>query len=156
MKYKVCKVCQTTKPTSEFPKRGNHRLNSCSICYSKQENEKFNKRYSEDPAFKLKRIQSGRKYQWRSKYNVSETEVYETLEKQNSKCANSGCGTPISLDPFLEFGKRAVLDHDHVSGNFRALLCDRCNVLLGHFEKNREVIYGLIDYADSFTNPKEN
>lgn len=33
-----------------------------------------------------------------------------------------------------EFTRRFDVDHDHKTGRFRALLCNRCNLKIGHYE----------------------
>lgn len=146
---KVCKVCHEVKSMVDFPKRGNHRLNSCQPCYNTQENLKARQRYREDPEYKSNKLTMGRKSQWKSRYGITPEQVYETLAKQDNKCANRSCNTDISIDADA-FQKRAVIDHDHVTGKFRSLLCDRCNVLLGHIENNEGLFYGLLEYSKSF------
>lgn len=76
--------------------------------------------------------------------------VYKTLEDQDYKCANTTCRTEISLEIYEKTIKRANLDHNHKTGTFRALLCNRCNVLLGHVEKNSHIIEGLRQYTKHF------
>ncbi len=43
-------------------------------------------------------------------------------------------------------GKRLSVDHDHRTGLFRGLLCDRCNTLLGKADDNALVLRAAIDY----------
>lgn len=149
---KVCKVCNLTKLHSNFPLRGNHRLNTCITCYNEQENLKARKRYREDPEYVAKKKLSSDKARWKCLYNVDPETVHKTLSGQDNKCANDACGIEISLTAPKAFKNRAVIDHNHETGNFRALLCDRCNILLGHLEKNRQIVYGLEKYLSKFDN----
>jgi hypothetical protein len=69
---------------------------------------------------------------------------YETmLAAQGGRCANPGCQTEVPG------GKGAFhVDHDHVTGAVRGLLCNTCNVALGMLgdglRPNRA--YGLFQY----------
>jgi hypothetical protein len=48
------------------------------------------------------------------------------LKKQGQRCAI--CGAKAK--------RRAMnIDHDHITGKVRGLLCDSCNMSLGHIEK---------------------
>lgn len=40
-------------------------------------------------------------------------------------------------------------DHDHVTGRFRAVLCNNCNLLLGHARDNADVCRAAADYLDT-------
>ncbi len=64
---------------------------------------------------------------------------YETmLEGQNRRCAISGCNNKP---------KRAMqVDHDHVSGLVRGLICSNCNCGLGLLGDNAERLAAAIDY----------
>lgn len=44
--------------------------------------------------------------------------------------------------------KELVYDHDHVSGNFRGLLCDSCNRALGLFRDDPKVLANAKIYLD--------
>lgn len=132
---KICKKCFSVKHAEEFPKIGSRRLHTCKDCYRKQENLKYRIRYRDDPEFRINQQFKANKSRWKYKYGVTPEEVFKTLEDQHSICANDACGTSISLDAPKAFEGRAVIDHNHETGKFRALLCDRCNILLGHIEK---------------------
>lgn len=71
---------------------------------------------------------------WRSvKYGVSPQDIKRMLDSQNGKCV--GCG----LNP-------TDLDHDHLTGKNRGLLCRHCNLILGHARDNPEVLEKLAVY----------
>jgi hypothetical protein len=59
---------------------------------------------------------------------------------QKGRCAI--CGIPEAQAP----RRRLALDHDHVTGRPRALLCHHCNVGLGHFKDSRHLLGLAIAY----------
>lgn len=44
---------------------------------------------------------------------------------------------------------RLVIDHNHVSGKVRSLLCYRCNLLVGVIEKNSDLLKQVSSYLQS-------
>lgn len=38
------------------------------------------------------------------------------------------------------------VDHDHDTGRFRGILCRNCNIGLGHFRSNRELLLKAVEY----------
>lgn len=71
-------------------------------------------------------------------YKVSVGELIEIWT--DPKCSNPGCGNTTRLH----------MDHDHTTGEFRALLCRGCNSALGMLKENPERMTGLREYIERF------
>lgn len=71
--------------------------------------------------------------------------VAPILAKQKGKCAICKTSTPT---------RRKVwnLDHDHTSGRPRGVLCDSCNLGLGHFGDNPDVLQNAAKYVRRYAN----
>lgn len=59
------------------------------------------------------------------------------LESQGSVCAICGCLPPLCVD------------HNHVTGVVRGLLCRNCNLALGGFKDNPDSLRKAITYLES-------
>jgi len=69
-------------------------------------------------------------------------EQYEAARtEQDGKCAICGA-KPLN--------KQLGGDHDHITGARRGLLCDRCNVGLGHFDDNTNLLKAAASYLERF------
>lgn len=83
-------------------------------------------------------------------YGITYEDVLNTFQDQLGCCANTACGQEISLE--VKSGKdRAVIDHNHETGKFRALLCSQCNLELGKIEKDKKLVLGLFAYLRKHT-----
>lgn len=51
--------------------------------------------------------------------------------------------------------KRLCIDHDHLTGKFRGLLCGHCNKGLGHFRDNPELLIKAARYIQTNKDTKE-
>lgn len=71
-------------------------------------------------------------------------EQFETFYSNQKGCC-ACCGKHES-----EFKRRLHVDHDHKSGQVRALLCTRCNPGLGYFEDSIEKLEMAITYLKKF------
>jgi hypothetical protein len=73
------------------------------------------------------------------KYGITLKQCESLKEKQEYCCAL--CGEHESANK-----QGLVVDHCHVSGNVRKLLCPPCNVGLGMFKDNPELLIKAADY----------
>lgn len=66
----------------------------------------------------------------------------------NAKHSCQACGTRELDLPKRSKGQRASLcvDHDHKTGKVRGLLCNGCNVALGHLKDDPERVRRLLVY----------
>jgi hypothetical protein len=74
------------------------------------------------------------------KYALPGMSIDELLESQSSTCAI--CKTAIN--------KSAAIDHDHVTGVVRGMLCRECNLGLGLFKDNPAVLKEAAKYVERF------
>lgn len=68
------------------------------------------------------------------KYGVSPDDRRAMLAAQGGRC------------PICNEKRKLVTDHDHVTGRVRALLCDRCNRLLGVVDDDPRLLAAAIDF----------
>lgn len=89
------------------------------------------RRYSKNP-------DAWRDYTLKRTFGISLAEYRTMLVAQNGVCA-------ICLEP-CKSGRDLAVDHDHVTGKVRALLCIRCNNGLGNFRDNLELLTSATRY----------
>ena len=75
-------------------------------------------------------------------YGITRGEYEVLLMKQDFGCAC--CGSTHSK---RKGHRRLVVDHDHVTGEVRGLLCHPCNVALGLLYDDPQLIRTLADYV---------
>ena len=140
-----CTKCSQIKPITEFYKTGrktdkkpDQRHYTCKTCTKKRVTSRY------DP-------EVYRKQHLRRTYDISSEEYDEMLEMQSGRCAV--CKTDKAG------GKHNVfcVDHDHVTGKVRELLCKDCNIVLGIIKDSPEHLGRLMAYIikhkdDTLTN----
>ena len=83
----------------------------------------------------------------RKTYGIT-IEDYRALElAQNGRCAICG-GPPTGRG-------RLHLDHDHVTGRVRGLLCSACNTGLGGLKDDPSLLHAAIDYLERCKIPQQ-
>ncbi len=78
--------------------------------------------------------------------NITVDELQSFLREQGDKCAI--CGTLFSSS------RDTHLDHDHLTGKLRALLCRRCNHGIGFFSDDIGLLERAIAYLRSHKKQK--
>ena len=119
---KVCTKCKVEKPLDEFyrnKKQKDGRRARCKECYYAPEQE---------AARNLK-----------ARYGITLAE-YDTMLEQQGGCCKV-CGTADSG------GKgRFHVDHNHTTGKVRGLLCNGCNIGIGHLKDSPDVLLKAAAY----------
>lgn len=82
-------------------------------------------------------------------YGLTQDRYDRMFEEQNNLCAI--CGNPESR--MNRGGKvaRLTVDHCHQTNNVRGLLCHACNIGLGKFQDNIEIMFNAIAYLQEFS-----
>ena len=132
---KICSRCKTEKSISEFnkskPRKGG--LN----CWCR---ECFNKYQRDRRKLVPKSIKYGkdRKHNLCYKYGISLTDYNIMFQKQIGYCAICGkCQSKLK--------KPLYVDHNHLTGKVRGLLCGKCNSALGYLDVDNSHTLFLIN-----------
>jgi len=74
-----------------------------------------------------------------------------TVEQWDQKIADQGfvCAVCLSPDPGCPDNQFRI-DHDHVTGRLRGLLCHHCNVALGHVRDDPARLLALATYLEMY------
>jgi len=75
----------------------------------------------------------------KKKYNITMEEYNKMFADQNGCCKICG-------DHYSSLAHGLVVDHCHITGNVRSLLCGRCNTAIGLFKEDVETIKNAIEY----------
>jgi hypothetical protein len=107
---KSCSKCRAVKPLDDFHRsksgpQGRH--SHCKACYKPTR-----------PNAVVRRTQN-----LRARYGLTPADVESILQKQAGGCAL--CSTPLA---------RFHVDHNHLTGRVRGLLCHRCNIVIGGWD----------------------
>lgn len=87
-----------------------------------------------------------RDYDMRVKYGITHEDYDRMLAEQGGACAICN-----RLEADSRFGV-LVVDHDHKSGNVRALLCNDCNLAIGKLQDDPAIIRAAVTYLERFPN----
>lgn len=77
-------------------------------------------------------------------YGITPEEFKRLFESQDRRCAI--CKSDI---PRRKGGIAWHLDHDHITGQVRGILCTKCNLGLGYFNDDEELLETAIAYIRS-------
>jgi hypothetical protein len=88
------------------------------------------------------------------KYKLTLEQFNHMKIAQNNKCVV--CGAEFSKDTTRSMqhpkdGARVVVDHNHVTGKVRELLCFRCNMAIGLFKENSYALRNAATYLEKWS-----
>lgn len=130
---KTCTTCKTSKPLEDFYRDKNNpdgREYSCKICRQKAQKQSRSKYPRKDQ----------REQNLKYSYNISIKEYDALLKSQNGVCVI--CGN-INRN-----NRPLFVDHDHLTGEIRGLLCSHCNSSLGYMRDNPVLLRRAADYLE--------
>lgn len=154
---KACTRCGMSLPLSEFTKRGDsEQLRShCKTCRGRY--AKAYKVENPERAQEIQRAAQQRHYannteyylqksrrQRFDNYGITQDEYEAMLDAQGGVCAI--CAEPERAKHQNGLPRSLAVDHDHVTGAVRGLLCTNCNQALGKFKDDPARIQKAIDY----------
>jgi hypothetical protein len=82
---------------------------------------------------------SDKKYKLKKRYGLTMEQHEKMHEIQDGKCAI------CNEDPYP---KKLMVDHCHESSDVRGLLCNTCNLGIGFFKDNKELLQSAINYLN--------
>jgi hypothetical protein len=111
-------------------------------------NEQRRKRYAEDADYRrrvlaeVKGVDPATKRDWRLRrqYGIGAVEFDAILERQDGHCAI--CPAEVGS----KGGRRLSVDHCHRTGRVRGILCSECNLGLGKFRDDPDLIEKAAQY----------
>jgi len=90
---------------------------------------------------------SNRKGHLQRTYGMTLEDYFLKLEEQKNLCAIC---KQVETRTFKGKLKPLSVDHCHVTGKIRGLLCDDCNNAIGRFKDNKNIINNAIKYLEKY------
>ena len=121
---KICSKCDTEKSEADFYTN----RADCKDC-NRAKVRSWNK------ANPLKRRANRKRSDLKNLYGLTEAQFEQMKVDQKHECKI--CYRKLPL----------VIDHDHVTGKIRGLLCNSCNRGIGYLQDNEEIIKRAAEYV---------
>jgi hypothetical protein len=142
---KKCPKCGVDKPTEEFYTQAGKIKSYCKRC----DNELSRKWRTNNPdkaaagqkKWKLANPEKVRESWYKFSYGLTLADFDTVLASQGGVCAICGTDTPGGNGGFQ-------VDHNHVTGSNRGLLCSHCNLMLGYAKDNPTTLANAISYLE--------
>lgn len=135
MPSKTCRQCGRTLDLSEFHRhaRGGQGVRSnCKACRKEEQRNGSKDRYQQN---RERQIEAATRSNLRTRYGLDEFEIDFVLTARFCEMCGEERG-----------GRRLHVDHDHVTGEVRWLLCNSCNLLLGHARDDVQRLQMAMDW----------
>lgn len=133
METKTCTKCQENKSIDEFHRvgiRGRHSW--CKACFNE-----YHKVHRNPESTDIKRNRN-----YKGRYGLNDVDIKRMLDEQSGCCAICG----------MKLTKKYCVDHNHITGEIRDILCHRCNLVIGGLD-DVNFRQKVNDYLESHDNP---
>ena len=133
---KICTICGKDKSFDDFylQKKPNREewapMPSCKACHKVTIRSRFKSKNSTQRADYYRKM---RARQLTRLYGITSEEYAALVDKQQGVCRICG-KSEVRITISGKVSGLAV-DHDHITGRVRGLLCWKCNTRMGYFEK---------------------
>ena len=117
---KYCPQCKKVKPLLEFY-----------FC-------KVGTKFTQGTCIKCEKERSKERHIFKD-FGITLKDYDKILEKQDNGCKICGIKIPGGQGRFH-------IDHDHVTGKIRGLLCSNCNLALGNAKDDIKILAAMIQY----------
>lgn len=134
--HKFCPKCKQMLPRTEFYKDSARKEGVTAYCKSCKTMVNQNWRDQNPEKYKKSQLKQRRKRE----YGISDEYVQKMLDTQKYKCAI--CFKKISWN--------CHVDHDHISGEVRGLLCLTCNTGIGMLKDDIQILTSAINYLKKY------
>lgn len=134
---RLCRICGHIKNLQEFrikDSKSDSRRNECTPCIRSIQRD----RYHADPEKHKDRMR-------RTMYGLALGEYDRMYSEQGGLCAI--CREPeVSPERYTGRARKLFVDHHHQTGKVRGLLCMLCNIGIGQFRDDPELLRRAIQY----------
>jgi hypothetical protein len=131
---KACKRCGLVSPIGEFE---GGRRGVCRSCRNEAARDHY-AAHRADVLARQRRARAATSAWLRLRYGMTRADFDRLAASQHHRCAV--CAV---------LGALVVVDHDHVTGRVRGLLCERCNCGLGQLRDSPAICTAAADYLDA-------
>ena len=147
--YKKCTNCSIEKPIEQFhiARQGKTKpvyKGKCKVCYREEQRIQYHN-LSEEERQERRRNNKANTFEYRQtyklkyKYGLTREKYFGMILEQKNKCKICMCNM-----------ETPQIDHNHDTGEVRALLCRSCNTTLGLVNENPDTLYNMINYINDY------
>lgn len=112
---------------------------TCTQCGLEKALDEFNKRSRKANGRQSQCKECSRAQRLMGSFGLSLDEYDLMLEQQGGCCKICGTDSPGHKGRF-------IVDHNHLTGQIRGLLCNSCNVGIGHLKDNPTILQSALNY----------
>lgn len=152
-KRKPCICCNTVfdvSPIGTIPKR-------CPACRKLTAIQNIQK-WTQDHQDQLRDYERNYRREWRAnkrnkyvgtrlrKYGITLSDFTAMLIYQDHRCAICKNPLPDTFTAEPQLLRKVHIDHDHITGKFRGVLCGDCNMAIGLLHDDPDIAIAVADY----------